>query len=195
MWVKSPLKKETWAPINQAFFSLSFFWMYIMESSLLKSRSLHSVIQVVSNELLCLKYLFAQIDPGHCTSQWGLPNSCLNLEYHQWCNIFHSCCAHSVTAMYIHTSDDSLSLCVCVYVCVALVIPAAELEQLGSYSPGVHGLPHLRWGQSSASKVHSQAWQVRYHDTRHPHQTSWNIHQHWMSNMVHKALAISDIDR
>lgn len=117
MWVKSPLKKETWAPINQAFFSLSFFWMYIMESSLLKSRSLHSVIQVVPNELLCLKYLFAQIDPGHCTSQWGLPNSCLNLEYHQWCNIFHSCCAHSVTAMYIHTSDDSLSLCVCVCVC------------------------------------------------------------------------------
>lgn len=49
-------------------------------------------------------------------------------------------------------------------VCVALVITAAELEQLGSYSPGVHGFPHLRWGQSSATKVYPQAWQVRHND-------------------------------
>lgn len=44
---------------------------------------------------------------------------------------------------------------------LALVISAAELEQLGSYTSWVHGLPHLRWGQSSAAEVHPQAWQVR----------------------------------
>lgn len=46
-------------------------------------------------------------------------------------------------------------------VCVALVVPASKLEQLGSYSPRVHGLPHLRRGQSTTAEVHSQAWQVR----------------------------------
>lgn len=48
-----------------------------------------------------------------------------------------------------------------VCVCVALVVPAAKLEQPGCYSPGVHGFPHLRRGQSSTAEVHSQAWQVR----------------------------------
>lgn len=50
-------------------------------------------------------------------------------------------------------------VCVC-GVCVALVVPAAKLEQPGCDSPGVHGFPHLRRGQSSAAEVHSQARQV-----------------------------------
>lgn len=54
-----------------------------------------------------------------------------------------------------------LNLCACVCgVCVALVVPAAKLEQPGCDSPGVHGFPHLRRGQSSAAEVHSQARQV-----------------------------------
>lgn len=50
-------------------------------------------------------------------------------------------------------------MCVCVF--TALVFPAAELEQLGSYSSRVHGLPYLRRGQGKAAEVHPQAWQVR----------------------------------
>lgn len=75
------------------------------------------------------------------------------------------CCVHSVT----HQMTHPLFLCrVCVCVYVALVVAAAELEQLSSYSPRVHGLPYLRWGEGSAAEVHSQAWQVRHKHTE-PH--------------------------
>lgn len=43
----------------------------------------------------------------------------------------------------------------------ALVVSAEELEQPGSDSPWLHGIPHLWWGEGPASEIHSQTWQVR----------------------------------
>lgn len=43
----------------------------------------------------------------------------------------------------------------------ALVILAEELEQPGSDSPWVYGIPHLWRGEGQTSEIHSQTWQVR----------------------------------
>ena len=53
-------------------------------------------------------------------------------------------CPRCHCRVHSNISDESPSLLVmCVCVCVALVVPAAELEQLGGYSPGVHGFPYI----------------------------------------------------
>lgn len=96
----------------------------------------------------------------------------------------------SVIAMSIYSHSKWLTpsfsfFFVCV--CVALVVPAAELEQLGGYSPGVHGLPHLRWGESSAAEIHSQARQVRRDGTeRHKHAVV-------LCSLHHFALSMGDV--
>lgn len=127
-------------------------------------------LQMVPNELhavfkcckFCPKDLFTLPDPGwngHCKSHWSSVNSCFS---HPWCSIFLHYSAHALIAVSIHSHIRWVTLSLFLLcVCVALVVPAAELEQLGGYSPGVHGLPHLRWGQSAAAEVHPQAWQVR----------------------------------
>lgn len=43
----------------------------------------------------------------------------------------------------------------------AVVVFAAELEQPGSDSPWLHGIPHLWRGEGPAAEIHSQTWQVR----------------------------------
>lgn len=43
----------------------------------------------------------------------------------------------------------------------ALVIFAEELEQPGSDSPWLYGIPHLWRGEGPAAEIHSQTWQVR----------------------------------
>lgn len=63
----------------------------------------------------------------------------LNLEYHSDA-IYFTLAVLILLLPCTFTHQMTHFLCVC----AALVIPAAELEQLGSYSPGVHGLPHLR---------------------------------------------------
>lgn len=42
----------------------------------------------------------------------------------------------------------------------AMGIHFKELEFPGGDTPWVHGLPHLRWSQGSATQVQQQAWQV-----------------------------------
>lgn len=41
-----------------------------------------------------------------------------------------------------------------VSVSAAVVVPAEELELPGRHPPRLHGLPHLRRGQSSSAEVH-----------------------------------------
>lgn len=45
---------------------------------------------------------------------------------------------------------------------VAMVVSLKKLEQSGSHTPRLHGLPNLWWGQGPAAQVHPQAWQVRH---------------------------------
>lgn len=123
----------------------------------------HAVLSVANSPWRTSLHCLTQVEMAILNQAKSSVNSCFS--------VIQDAVYFSITLLpllllcpFTHTSDESLSLsflCMCVCVCVALVIPTAELEQLGSYSPGVHGLPHLRWGQSTAAEVHPQAWQVR----------------------------------
>lgn len=108
-----------------------------------------------------LRTFFTLFQPGwsRCISHWSSANGCC--QFPPWCDIFLLCFAHAARLLCPSTRTSDESLVLFGFVCVALVVPAAQLEQLGSDSPWLHGLPHLRWGQSAATEVHPQAWQVR----------------------------------